>query len=1825
MGWQVIAVYAAIFAIQATYRYLNKAKQAPAIPPAMSPTRTVKAGTPIPLIYGSVTVTDPTIVYASPPKLLPATQDTRQGMAQTILFILGVPPVVGSTVDDKMLMVLIDGIPLETGFRTPPFPGEYAHGVDEQFDTPYWYEENQTFWDKLSNPFDDSRPLSSGLIGFVTYENGVATNSDLGYAQIVEELGAELAAQWPNYKRQMKVLFWNVVPGGFNFGGTGTLPQIAMRVRAGTTSPVDAIEDLITSDWGRAALPSSAINAASFAAARATLLTEQNQYSNIISDPQHVREHLQDIVEQIDAALFIEPETQEFHLKLIRQDYDINTIPVLDPSIIEQDGFDYAMATWTGGYNQVSIHYTSELPESQLSSARLRTKDPMPQERTLTVQDMAAIQGSADSAIRAVTIYLPGVRDDVTAGMVATRALKALSTPLATVKLLCNRGAANLRPGDPFRLTWPEYNIAGQVFRVQGVDLGSSDDRRVTVTAVRDTFDITTSLLDPDLGVSPPPALVLPIERRFVTEAPRWFISRLAQNGGPSPGRVDGSGFFRYYQRGLYLALPAQETSSGYLARAFNDSRSRDGADAPELPYLAHFLLASPYQYDTAVYDTTVEITVSATAEEAAAYFRTATTTEISLYGKNLILVDDEVMAYESATDIGGGFWRLNNIWRGLLDTTPRDHEFGAVVWMLSDDSSYSTWDYLGHHFDWESFTPFNTHLLPRNQGRLIRQDAYGVETDVFAPVRGRANLPYPPADMKVNALKTLTLEEEGIVVTWNWRELSEDLILRGDTGSQALAPTFVINNTIYVMRAPALEARGPEFSLQAVGGDSLAETELLNASIAGSGTIIVAGRTSHVVSGTDPTAWQDNEIRIESPPWRNLCLNPRFAFDGGTGDGWNAITGEVIIGADSDAHGQTGFYVRSVMDGLTDHPNIEWEQIVRLNGWGAQFKKAEVDFYDVLFAGDAEDPDEVTVTIEAYDEDDVLLGSSAYGPAAAGGLGDDVWQRHTATYSPLPAGTEYLKVRFLLESVEEPPLEPTLGITDFALRVGHFTPEQMSNGDFSSFIAGAFTLWTVDSGNFTQELLGANGYNGSDAARGGTSATNEMHQDRTVPAGYQANSTAVLEIARMNDNTDTGDTGQVILEARSSGGTVLASTQTADEQITPQNQWVRRTLSLEMPLTTDHVRVRIIAKRTAGSGTVNTLFDDVRLKFHKHLELDERDDADFREPATQRLPRDPTEWPEAVAENGSGAPIPDYGFWDGSDLGGKIGIEPRLGFTAGQQRAGKFLGCWDPERATMSTTAFEFHPTDDGLFTSVSDFNYASFDTSQSFTAVAFIRKRTRAEAAYGILGRLDATAGWSLQIDSSGRIEAFVRGSGGTATATRSASVSDGAVHLAAIIYDADTDTLTVVDEFGSSNASTASVGDIESPNLPRFRLGKAATTQSCLPGQIGRVYLWRSALDVSDVQALFTVGSIPGTMPITGFSQDKGACSYTDDDVDGVLYSCFGPVQVAAKRLPQGGPDYFGVPLMMAVNNLSQHGDLTNTATWVRETVLITDGFMSPTGFYDAIRIAADNTAGVRMAVTTANADPITVVWFARGGSAHNARVVLENGSSVNKGTHTYAVTTSWQRFQFTFTGWDFSTATARIRFLSSDTGSNQQIDLAGPIVITQSTDEVLTAVAYAVGAATATEIVLVPAMTAAYNHEGSLIFEGNCSEPTPATRNIMTLSNGTNDNDKRLVTTAARFTHYDGSGTPVNSDGTADYSDPIVAHARWNRSDLQDAVTGTNAGLAFAGFAAVYGRTSTFSASAVALDVLTLHGCNLDISRILLTSREARLQYPFPELP
>jgi hypothetical protein len=226
-----------------------------------------------------------------------------------------------------------------------------------------------------------------------------------------------------------------------------------------------------------------------FRAAADTLYAEGLGGSFEWSQQMTIEDFLTDIMRHISGSLYIARDTGLFTLKLIRADYTVGDLVVLDESNISE--IEEADRKQPGELvNCVTVTYASNLRGDQGTTAPLFD------------DGLVDIQGGVVSA----QVDYPAITSPVNAAKLALRDLRILSAPILNVKLVADRAAANLHPGQPFVLNWPTLGLINFVMRVSEIDVGNGLDGRVKITCLEDVFFFPSQVMvvpnDP-VGLTP--------------------------------------------------------------------------------------------------------------------------------------------------------------------------------------------------------------------------------------------------------------------------------------------------------------------------------------------------------------------------------------------------------------------------------------------------------------------------------------------------------------------------------------------------------------------------------------------------------------------------------------------------------------------------------------------------------------------------------------------------------------------------------------------------------------------------------------------------------------------------------------------------------------------------------------------------------------------------------------------------------------------------------------------------------------------------------------------------------------------------------------------------------------------------------------------------------------------------------------------------------------------------------------------------------------------------------------------------------------------------
>ncbi len=439
-----------------------------------------------------------------------------------------------------------------------------------------------------------------------------------------------------------------------------------------------------------------------------------------------------EILRHIDGVMYVEPSTGLLTIRLVRYDYDPETIPVLDADNCTVKSF--ARPSWGDLKNTVRVGYVSRAAGFI--------------EKTAQAQDLASIEVQGGE-VSLQDLTLRGLSNPATAQLAAARALAALAYPLATITIDADRSAWAFRPGAVFKLVWDPLGITGMACRVVRVGTGRLDSGKIEIEAMEDIFAVEwTGYTDPPASgwedpSGDPPALTDQVALAAPYEATKDY--------GNMGSDVQ-----------LAVTMAARGVtgiSLGYKAYV------ADGYGGWSPPVDVRFFTPSG-ALSTAIDELTSEIVVASGLD--ADLVESVSAPDFSLGVNVAWLAHDgleEFIAFQNVVQGESGI-TLQTVARGCLDTAPTAFPAGTRVWFISYGSRIV--NIRGPVPPTETvnnnlrFQPYN------NQSEYLFASC--LDSPVVATTPARSAKVYCPTDVRFNGQSYPASITGALTVSWSHR-----------------------------------------------------------------------------------------------------------------------------------------------------------------------------------------------------------------------------------------------------------------------------------------------------------------------------------------------------------------------------------------------------------------------------------------------------------------------------------------------------------------------------------------------------------------------------------------------------------------------------------------------------------------------------------------------------------------------------------------------------------------------------------------------------------------------------------------------------------------------------------------------------------------------------------------------------------------------------------------------------------------------------------------------------------------------------------------------
>lgn len=525
-------------------------------------------------------------------------------------------------------------------------------------------------------------------------------------------------------------------------------------------NPVHIIREALTNRvWG-IGNPVTEVDDDNFTAIANTLYNEGFGLSLLWDRAVEGEDFISEILKYIDGGIYIDRNTGRYMLRLIRNDYDINTIPVLDESNITAVQ-DYKCKTDLDIYNTVTVKFWDRQTRKEHSFTAI--------DSTL----VATMGGTNPTEVNYI-----GITDRDLVNKVTARELAALSAPLESAVITVKRIGAQLKYGDPFIWSWPRYGINQMVMRVTAAEYTDLTNNAVRLECTQDVFGVSESIYTapPSSGWVNPIGDPAPVAYHNFIEAPYYWLAR--EGGQAAADQVGAFG---------HLLITGVNPGGGAYSAELWILDNAAYFEAGEADFCPTATLTSAINFG----DTTLQISNQEDTDLAAA--------------GTWAVIDAEIVRIdtigESSIVVG----------RGCLDTVPQQHAAGARIYFAG-----SIYDSTVEQYP-SGKTVYAKLLTITPYGTLAIADA-PQQTLLFA---ARAIRPYPPARLRINGYLLQPYEIFGTIsLGWKHRNrISQVTESITDTElNQSIGPE---SGTTYTLEVRRKDTGALLYSQTAIAGES--------------------------------------------------------------------------------------------------------------------------------------------------------------------------------------------------------------------------------------------------------------------------------------------------------------------------------------------------------------------------------------------------------------------------------------------------------------------------------------------------------------------------------------------------------------------------------------------------------------------------------------------------------------------------------------------------------------------------------------------------------------------------------------------------------------------------------------------------------------------------------------------------------------------------------------------------------------------------------------------------------------------------------------------
>lgn len=572
---------------------------------------------------------------------------------------------------------------------------------------------------------------------------------------MVQQMGAdsvqaELRGLTPAYRPYVSL----VVPTAY-VGKQATIPEtwiemqfVPNRLGLGAigddANPAEVLYEIHKNiNWGLGQSDET-IDIDSLISAGNTLKAEGLGISITISTKDAARTVIDSICDHINMVRYQDPQNGKVVYKLIRDDYDVETVVVLNQSNCSKISF--SRLDWRETVSEICVTYTDRAAQYEQSS--------------LTDNDPTVIELAEGNKVTK-SYDMPYFTIAENALWAAKREAYQQGYPLATGSITGDRTLYSLRTGDVALLNWQPYGIDNLLVRVTDIDLGNFTEGEITVQFMEDMF----SLGKTDYGFSG--STGWRTEDRFPT----------------------GAQDFRFLEL-PYELIPDHDTHVFAFAAKPNVNtvkwtvwRDKEPIGWSSTTSLTKWSTAGRLIYDYPEFSDQIDlIGMEVSNIYGIDLLRSSTLpsglpdVEAARNGSKLLIIGDEIMAWSNAMQLPNGNWQLGGLIRGVYDTVPAVHHNGEVIFFF-EPQSYANVT-TGGPTCFQGFTSDEFYNITTTSVDNIAEEFDISKAQELESVR-RAERPNPPGNVRMSCYRVaedIHLDDVAGDVRFSWTPRNKEI-----------------------------------------------------------------------------------------------------------------------------------------------------------------------------------------------------------------------------------------------------------------------------------------------------------------------------------------------------------------------------------------------------------------------------------------------------------------------------------------------------------------------------------------------------------------------------------------------------------------------------------------------------------------------------------------------------------------------------------------------------------------------------------------------------------------------------------------------------------------------------------------------------------------------------------------------------------------------------------------------------------------------------------------------------------------------------------------